>query len=349
MASSSLPPADASASPDFNVLEVDIEAETLGSDQDGDSAYGDDLQSYTTSLKSSVLNYRFENGRRYHAFKEDDAKYYFPNDDEENDRLDLCHHVVTLRLDGKLHLAPIGQEPGRVLDIGTGTGIWAIDFGDKYPTAEVLGNDLSPIQPSLIPPNVRFEIDNLEDQWVYSSKFDYIHSRYLACSIKNWPRLMEQAFKFTKPGGWVEFQDFDTGFYTSTNGEYSRDGIIGQWADKIADGLRKFGVEPDPGAKIENWVREAGFTNIVAKTLPFPVGTWPKDKTLKEVGAFNLIQFLDNLEGMTLGIYTSAWGWDPSEIKVLCAQLRSAFKDPKMRIQNNMYIIYAQKPLDAVD
>lgn len=33
--------------------------------------------------------------------------------------------------DNKLYLSPIGKDKtiGRVLDAGTGTGIWAIDFG----------------------------------------------------------------------------------------------------------------------------------------------------------------------------------------------------------------------------
>lgn len=31
-------------------------------------------------------------------------------------------------LKGKLHLAPL-DNPQEVLDLGTGTGIWAIDFG----------------------------------------------------------------------------------------------------------------------------------------------------------------------------------------------------------------------------
>jgi hypothetical protein len=37
--------------------------------------------------------------------------------------------MLTLR--GKLHLAPIGRDKpiGRVLDAGTGTGVWAVDFG----------------------------------------------------------------------------------------------------------------------------------------------------------------------------------------------------------------------------
>lgn len=40
---------------------------------------------------------------------------------DENDRLDLVHHMITLRLGGKLHLAPIKKDVQEVLDLGTGT------------------------------------------------------------------------------------------------------------------------------------------------------------------------------------------------------------------------------------
>ena len=49
---------------------------------------------------------------------------------QEKDRLDIMHHLVTLRLDDRLHLAPIGQNIHRILDLGTGTGIWAIEMGE---------------------------------------------------------------------------------------------------------------------------------------------------------------------------------------------------------------------------
>lgn len=51
-------------------------------------------------------------------------------------------------LDGELLTAPIPKDPQMILDIGTGTGIWAIDAGEKYPSAKVIGTDLSPIQPN---------------------------------------------------------------------------------------------------------------------------------------------------------------------------------------------------------
>lgn len=49
--------------------------------------------------------------------------------------LDLQHHVSLLSLDGKLCLAPF-NENGLVLDIGTGTGIWAIQFARLYPRSK---------------------------------------------------------------------------------------------------------------------------------------------------------------------------------------------------------------------
>jgi methylase of polypeptide subunit release factors len=64
-----------------------------------------------------------------------------PTDEIEQDRLDLGHEMSLVALNGELHLAPL-KNPQRILDVGTGTGIWAIDMADKYPSAEVIGTDL---------------------------------------------------------------------------------------------------------------------------------------------------------------------------------------------------------------
>jgi ubiquinone/menaquinone biosynthesis C-methylase UbiE len=34
--------------------------------------------------------------------------------------------MFNILLDGKLFLAPIGDHPQKVMDVGTGTGIWAM-------------------------------------------------------------------------------------------------------------------------------------------------------------------------------------------------------------------------------
>ena len=136
------------------------------SSNSADSAYEESLNEsqYSTSLASSVMNYKYENGRRYHSYRE--GSYPLPNDESEQERLDLLHHIFKLMLDGELFRAPIPPDPHRVLDFGTGTGIWAMDFADQFPSAEVVGTDLSPIQPMWVQPNCRFYVDDVESEWV---------------------------------------------------------------------------------------------------------------------------------------------------------------------------------------
>jgi ubiquinone/menaquinone biosynthesis C-methylase UbiE len=52
--------------------------------------------------------------------------------EKELESLDIHHALMLALLDGRLHWAPIDPNPQRVLDIGTGTGIWAIDFGEVH-------------------------------------------------------------------------------------------------------------------------------------------------------------------------------------------------------------------------
>lgn len=45
-----------------------------------------------------------------------------------------------------------------------------------------------------VPPNVKFEVDDVEQPWVHD-KFDYIFSRYMSTSILDWPKLVENVFE----------------------------------------------------------------------------------------------------------------------------------------------------------
>ena len=120
---------------------------------------------------------------------------------------------MTLLCDNKLTLAPIKEDVQKVLDIGTGTGIWAIDFGDVHPSAEVIGTDLSPLMPSWVPPNVRFELDDATKPWTWpDNTFDFVHIRFLGGAIKDWTAVFREAYRVLKPGGWLETVEFDPRF-----------------------------------------------------------------------------------------------------------------------------------------
>ena len=106
------------------------------------------------------------------------------------------HHLFLLLQDGKLYSAPLAKDIEIALDIGTGTGTWAIEFADEFTNTEVLGTDLSPIQPVAVPLNCIFEIDDCTDTWLYQENyFDYIHIRTLFGSIPDWDSIYSQAYR----------------------------------------------------------------------------------------------------------------------------------------------------------
>jgi hypothetical protein len=68
--------------------------------------------------------------------------------------------------------------------------------GDRYPSAVVIGADLSPIQPTCVPPNVKFIVDDVEDEWVAPlSHYDYVHARHIVMAIKDWPSLTKKVYE----------------------------------------------------------------------------------------------------------------------------------------------------------
>ncbi|KAB2575292.1 Methyltransferase type 11 [Lasiodiplodia theobromae] len=317
-----------------NIIEVDADHEQA------DSTYGDDHESFTTSLTSSVMAYKFEYGRRFHAYKE--GSYRFPNDEEEQDRLDMFHEVCKMLTEGVIAFAPFKKE-GRILDLGTGTGIWAIEAGDEWPASTVLGNDLSPIQPRWTPPNVKFEVDDIESDWAYSTPFDFIHSRYLVCSISDWPRLVRQAFSNLKPGGYAEFQDWNI-VPTSDDGSATEDNKIIQLQKLVVEATQKIGKEPVPGPKLKNWMEEAGYVNVTERVFKMPLGMWPKDQRLKKTGACSLMSYLDGLEAMTYGLLPTVLGWKIEEVQVLLAEVRKEARRKDVHMYYDCHFVYGQKP-----
>jgi SAM-dependent methyltransferase len=180
-------------------------------------------------------------------------------------------------LHDKLSHVPFTDDPARVIDLGTGTGAWAIDFADAHPGSHVIGNDFSPIQPAFVPPNVEFIVDDFEDEWNYESNpFDFVFGRYLGGSVRNWPKLMKQAYNNLKPGGWVEFQDWDC-MIDSQDGSVKPESALWRWSQLCTDRIGKI-ASLRPGPDLEGWVRGAGFENVVVQKVRIPLGTWPKDE-----------------------------------------------------------------------
>ncbi|EWC47305.1 hypothetical protein DRE_03424 [Drechslerella stenobrocha 248] len=305
-----------------------------------------DMGSATTSLTESVRDYEYENGRRYNGFKR--GEWVVPNDDIQQEQLDLMHHVFTLRLGGKLYLAPLNK-PQKIMDVGTGTGIWAIQMAEEFPEAAVMGNDLSPIQPNWVPPNVCFEVDDFNEPWLQTpGSYDFIHSRDCHGAVVDWPVFISNAYKVLKPGGWYESHEHTVEITTDPEEgpehQVPEDNILKEWVVNLVTAAESIGKMLHAHPHIPTWMEDAGFVNIKREYTRLPIGTWPKDPVEKEIGAFNLINMLDATEGYTVALYTRVLNKTAEETAQAIKDIKKNLKNKKFHMYFRFAVTYGQKP-----
>lgn len=176
---------------------------------------------------SSTRDFKYEHGRRYHAYRE--GSYPMPNDDLNTEHEKIAHHMWGILLQDRLYLPPI-DEPTHVIDLGTGQGLCksisnkapmplaplclqsvhapppsltriiandilgALDMAERYPDAQILGLDLTPPPQSLYN-NLQFQVDDFTQEWMPNEGYDLAHLRGLTGSVQDWPALYSTIFK----------------------------------------------------------------------------------------------------------------------------------------------------------
>lgn len=270
-----------------------------------------DRQSYAStggaSLASNITRYRYENGRRYHAYR--DGTYYAPNDEKNQSYETVVHHLWLLTLHDKLFLAPV-QSPKRILDVGSGTGLWAVDIADHFPDAEITATDLSPILYTSAPPNLTFEIDDACSEWTYPpDHFDFIHIRGLTGCIRDWPYTYSQVFEHLAPGGWVEHLEFSIQTNADPDSTKHADQIMTGFSRSIIGvGDEKTGMTFRIVEQMKGLMEQAGLVDVVEEKFVWPIGAWPKDAHLKDLGRWGERNWADGIEGWVMALYTRLLG-----------------------------------------
>jgi hypothetical protein len=60
-----------------------------------------------------------------------------------------------------------------------------------------MGIDLTPIQPPWVPPNLKFIVDDIEeDEWLNGSDFDLVHLRQMTPLVKDLDKLFRHSFEY---------------------------------------------------------------------------------------------------------------------------------------------------------
>ncbi|PNP41502.1 hypothetical protein TGAMA5MH_06603 [Trichoderma gamsii] len=230
-------------------------------------------------------------------------------------------------LGGRLGQAPVDSQ-AHVLDVATGTGIWALQYAEQHPESRVLGVDLSITKlQRLLPENCQFQqLDAENGEWP-QAQFDYIHFGYVITCFDDTQAVMKKAFDHMQPGGWIELHDPEL---RNVGDDGSAKGTaIEEWVETVLKGGRIVGRDMLKSAHYEAWLHETGFVNVQDVKFTLPINEWPENLKLKKVGAIYKHNLLGLLE--SLAQFLTLAGLSNTEAEDLKERAKRDIHNPQIR------------------
>ncbi|KAG6005325.1 hypothetical protein E4U21_000240 [Claviceps maximensis] len=263
------------------------------------------------------------------------------------DNYDTPQSKKTELTDGRLGLAPVNK-PRRVLDVATGTGIWAQQYASNNPSCQVVGADISAMERPHSLPNLTFhqvDVETEEFPGGPDEKYDYIFLRYIVSCFDSTQTVFRRAFEHLAPGGWIEIYDTCQSIYHV--GRPHSATALDRWMSMVVKSSSAIGRNFHRPRYYAEWLQEAGFVNVTEMkfVLPIQKNLYAADERLVKISELmsknemRVMKSLGKILRMTLT--------DEDEARALEDAAKKVVQDPKHMIMKETYNIYAQKPQDA--
>ena len=109
------------------------------------------------------------------------------------------------------------------------------------------------------------------------------------------------------PGGYIEHSE-PTPRLVSDDSSVASGDIIHHCYELAIEATQKFGKDIMIAPFIRKRIEEAGFVNVVEKKYKWPLGEWPVDCKLKDIGRWNMQHWLEGIDAWTLRLLTQYCG-----------------------------------------
>jgi len=253
-------------------------------DTDDDSS---DTSSVLTQIQSDDIPSYFEerDERLFHSH----GIYPLPVDAREQERLTWQHRTLHALI-GEHYVGPVDvilstnqdDRRKRVLDLGTGTGCWALDMAQRFPSARFNAIDIVPIQTRHPPNNVHFEMHDITQEFRWASgTMDVVHARSIMLAVRDHGRFLSEVARVLRPGGIFVAGEIEHGVRIQ-HGSQASNGTPGvdRFFVTVNDMLRDRGLV-QTGTHIPDWLSltctsdgRPAFTEIHVQQYHVPIGGW---------------------------------------------------------------------------
>lgn len=140
-------------------------------------------------------------------------------------------------------------------------------------------------------------------------------------AIRDWPRLIRQAYSRLKPGAYLQLAGSVPDF-RSDDGTLPQDSAYVEMGRIYFDMSARAGVSGLEPTRWKQYLEEAGYEDVVERVLKIPTNPWPRDQALKQIGALELSHFRDTIANVFARGYEQILGGDPTYFQVLLAKAR---------------------------
>lgn len=101
---------------------------------------------------------------------------------------------------------------------------------------------------------------------------------------------------------------------------------------------------PSPSS-LDAALAAAGFEDVSVRQIKVPIGAWPRDAFLRNLGLCWQVNIAEGLQGITLRPLGRGLGWETERIEVFLAEVRRSLADRAVHAYMNLFVFCGRKPV----
>jgi hypothetical protein len=124
--------------------------------------------------------------------------------------------------------------------------------------------------------------------------------------VADYDALYAEVYNALKPGAY--FEQVEISVSPKSDDGSTRETHLERWGSLALESGDRFGKSFRIAEETEELMNKAGFVNVTYQTFKWPIGTWPKNPKLKQIGAYNRLAWEDGMEGWAMYLFTRYLG-----------------------------------------
>ncbi|KAF8311508.1 S-adenosyl-L-methionine-dependent methyltransferase [Clavulina sp. PMI_390] len=225
----------------------------------------------------------------------------------------------------------------RILDIGSGTGIWALEMAQAFPECQIIGVDIADVNLPETPGNLSFMKMNAKGKLPFEdAHFDFVNIRIVP-DISLDGAMYPEIARILRPGGIMN--SVILGAFWSPNDTYGP--AYQRWNATLGEKLSRGGARTS-GSAVPEIIRSTTlFRDVCDVTSDIPIGAWLGDETLDKIGKDQQTNCLELFDGFRPALEKSGLSLD--EIAELWRPAREEVLDPSRHVFWRYHFVYGIK------